>query len=360
MHLVSITDLAAATDLFTADDVERGRAYHRPLYVALSVDVVLVLGLTSFAAFGWPATRTWATWWAWVGLVTVCYLAALEAVRLPLAVWRWRRDVRWGLSTQAFGAWLADRAKGLGVAWALTAGGFLLLLGCVRVVGGWWPAVAAPGAALIALALTFLAPLVLEPLFNRFRPLQDERADALRALAVRAGVPVRDVLVADASRRTRRTNAYVSGLGRTRRVVLYDTLLDSARQDELEVVVAHELGHRAHRDVAKGTALAMAFAAAVVLVLWPLDPSAPHLTRLLLASTLLELAAVPLFAAWSRRAERAADRFALDVTHDADAFRRAFVRLSETNVADLDPPRLVYALLFTHPTPVERVAATIG
>ncbi len=104
-------------------------------------------------------------------------------------------------------------------------------VGLARAWPSWWPLPAAAGLALAVLALTFVAPVVLEPLFNRFRPLEDERlAGALRALADRAGVPVRDVLVADASRRTTRANAYVSGLGPTRRVVVWDTLLASCRR----------------------------------------------------------------------------------------------------------------------------------
>ena len=195
-------------------------------------------------------------------------------------------------------------------------------------------------------------------MFNHFEPLQDhELSGALRALADRAGVPVRDVLVADASRRTRKHNAYVSGIGSTRRVVVFDTLLDEAGQPELEVVVAHELGHRRHRDVAKGTLLAMAGAAAAVVVAWPIDPTPRDVPVLLFVWGLLEVAALPLTAAFSRRLERQADRFALDITHDPDAFETAFRRMAKANLSDLDPPRLAYAFVFTHPTPVERLAA---
>jgi STE24 endopeptidase len=206
--------------------------------------------------------------------------------------------------------------------------------------------------------LVFVAPFLLEPLFNRFRPLDDaELSGALLGLAQRAGVPVRDVLVADASRRTRKHNAYVSGIGRTRRVVLFDTLLRDAAQPELEVVVAHELGHRRHRDVMKGTLLGMASAAVAVLVAWPLDPSPRRIPLLLLVWGLLEVVTLPFTAAFSRRLERRADRFALELTRDAGAFEAAFRRMARTNLADLDPPPLVYAFVFTHPTPAERIAA---
>jgi STE24 endopeptidase len=354
--------LSAATDLFSPDEVARARAYHRPLYLAFVVDLGLYLGVTAWAAFGWLGDELWSwttgAWWARTLLFTLLLLAALDLVRLPLAVWRgFVRERRWGFSTQTLRGWFWDHLKGFAVAYVLTAGGFLLLLASLRVVGGWWPAVAAPGAALLALVLGFVAPLVLEPLFNRFRPLPDaELAGALRGLADRAGVPVRDVLVSDASRRTLKHNAYVSGLGRTRRVVVFDTLLREATRPELEVVVAHELGHRRHRDVLKGTLLAMAAAAATVLILWPLDPTPRHIPLMLFVIGLFELAGMPLFAAVSRRFERRADRFALSLTHDRPAFEAAFRRLARANLADLDPPRLVYALLFTHPTPPERIA----
>ncbi len=188
--------------------------------------------------------------------------------------------------------------------------------------------------------------------------MADEQLAAdLHALAVRAEVPVREVLVADASRRTRKVNAYVSGIGRTRRVVVWDTLLD-AGQDELKLVVAHELGHRRYRHVALLTALGMTGAAAFVVVVWlvlgrvqPQDAAA-----ILLVSALLELVAAP-FNAWlSRRWERAADRFSIELTGDREAFRSAHLRLARTNLSDLEPPRVLYVWFFSHPTPPERLS----
>jgi STE24 endopeptidase len=232
--------------------------------------------------------------------------------------------------------------------------------------------VAAPGAALLALVLGLIAPIVFERLFNRFRPLPDEElAGELRELSVRAGVPVRTMLVSDASRRTRKHNAYVSGLGPTRRLVVFDTLLEEVPRDELRVVVAHELGHRRFRHVAAGTALGMAGAAGAVLILWGLlswpglvsaagatgagDPRVVPLVLFVLL--VLGVLALP-FETWvSRRWERTADRFALALTGDAGAFERVFRRLARANLSDLDPPRPLYLLLFTHPTPPERIAA---
>ena len=163
-------------------------------------------------------------WWGRAFLFPILVLGVMTLLRLPLSFWRGHlRERRWGFSTQSTRSWLLDRAKSFAVAGALTAIIVLTFVALARALPGAWPAAAAPGAALLVLAFGFAAPVVLEPLFNRFRPLDDPAlADELRSLGERAGVPVRDVLVADASRRTRRENAYVSGLGATRRVVLFD------------------------------------------------------------------------------------------------------------------------------------------
>jgi len=171
---------------------------------------------------------------------------------------------------------------------------------------------------------------------------------------------VREVLVADASKRTTKVNAYVSGLGSTRRVVLFDTLLEAADPGAVRVVVAHELGHRRERHVAKFTLLGMAAAAGAVAVLWAVlgtrvaDPrTLPEASLLLVA---LELALLPAGSWLSRRYERDADRCSLELTGDPESFARAHKGLARRNLSDLAPPRLAYVLLFSHPTPPERLA----
>ena len=357
-----------ASDLFAAEEIERARSYHRPLYRALGLNVILELGVLAAIAFGppgdWLAGATGGSWWArtieWVALV-----AGVETlVRLPLSAWSgWLYERRWGFSTQTLRGWLWDKVKGLVAGVAVSSLGLLLLFGAIREWPGAWPAVAAPGAALFVLVLSLLAPLLFERLFNRFVPLSDaDLAVELRELSLQAEVPVRTILVSDASRRTRKHNAYVSGLGPTRRLVLFDTLLADVPREELRGVVAHELGHRRYRHMAFGTALAMAGAAVAVLAVWgvlswrgPDDPRAVPLV--LLTFSVLELAALP-FGTWvSRRWERTADRFALELTGDGAAMEQMHRRLALANLADLDPPPLLYALLFTHPTPPERIAA---
>jgi STE24 endopeptidase len=363
-----------------ADDTstDRERSYNDPRYRVILADLLLGLAVTAALAFtsagqdvlgivdGLPAGLA-----AFLLGVLIVVLSAI--VRLPLTVWLGLlHERRFGFSRESNGAFALDRLKAVTIDSILTGAVLAGLVLCARAFPSAWPLVAGTGAALLVLLLTFVAPIVLEPVFNRFRPLEDS---ALRAavfrLAIRSGVPVREVLVADASRRTTKLNAYVSGLGATRRVVLYDTLIEKAGEPEVLTVVAHELGHRRFRHVALGTAIAMAGAVAYIVVLWALlssqavldaigasGPGDPTIAAFaLLVGSLLGLAVAPFQAALSRRWEYACDRFALAQTGDLAAFELAFGQLSESNLPDSSPPHLAYLWLFSHPTVPERVAA---
>jgi len=363
---------------FSRIEIERARSYRRPLYWAFAADLALSLAVLAVLAFTPAGGRLFAIssglpWWAQALVYPALVLLVSALVRFPLALWRgYVRERRFGFSTQTPGGWLGDRVKATVVAIVLTSLALLGLIALARDLPGAWPAVAAPVAALLVVTLAFVSPLLLEPIFSRFRPLDDEvLAGSLHRLSEVAGVPVREVLVADASRRTTKANAYVSGLGRTRRVVLYDTLLRESGAPEIRLVTAHELAHRRERHVAKGTALGALGAAAFVLVVWLLLGSADVLAAIgatgpadpriapfvLLVAAALELLTMPFGAALSRRFERTADRVSLELTGDLPAFVAAHTTLARSNLSDLDPPRVAYVALFTHPTPPERLAA---
>ena len=375
-------DLSPRSDpvaLFGEAQVARARRYHGPLYVAavvqLALDVVLLalivftpVGDRLFEPFeGWP-------WWSQVVGFTALIEALATAVGLPLAFWTgFARERSWGFSTQSIGGFSADRAKSFALGFVLASLAFLGLVGSARLLPRLWPLVAIAAGAVLVLTLGFLAPVVIEPLFNRFTPLDDPELEAeLQALAGRAELPVKGVLVADASRRTRKTNAYVSGLGRTRRFVLYDTLLARASRPEIGLVLAHELGHHRYRHLIKGALLGIAGLAGFVLVLWTLlrwpdlrtaigarggagDPRVVPFVLLLGAA--LQSVGMPLGSALSRRWERQADRFSLELSGDLATFEAAHRSLATANLSDLDPHRLVYLAFFSHPTPVERIEA---
>lgn len=364
-------------------EADRARSYHDPRYRAILADVLVGLVLLAVLAFTGvggalaPDSLPEALGAFLLGALVVV-LSSL--VRLPLTIWLGLTHERaFGFSRQSGRDFAADRMKAVAIGAVLTGLGSAGLVGAAQLFPGAWPAVAATGAALLVLLLSFVAPVLLEPVFNRFRPLADtELRDAVLGLAAEAGVPVREVLVADASKRTTKLNAYVSGLGATRRVVLFDTLVAEATTPEVLTVVAHELGHRRYRHVAIATGIAMTAAVGFILVLWALlsaeglldatgadgAADARIVPSVLLAGTLLGLALAPLQAALSRSWEYASDRFAVEQTRDLGAFESAFGRLEASNLPDPDPPRLVYLWLFSHPTVPERLravrSATVG
>ena len=368
---------AGPPEEFTAEQVDRARRYHRPLYVAALADLVVSLGTLGALAFGSPGDRVnraldGLPWWGRTLVFSAIVVAVPFAVRLPLSFWRGHvREKAWGFSAQRLRGWAADRLKGFAVGAVLTATAMVGFVGLARVLPRAWPLAVAPAGAALVVALSFVAPVLLEPLFNRFEPLADpELSESLRTLSEKAGVPVRDVLVADASRRTKKENAYVSGLGQTRRVVVFDTLLSRGGPREVRLVVAHELGHRRLRHVARATALGVSAMAVAVAVLWGLlfpavlravgasGPGDPRVIPFVLfVATTLQVVALPFESALSRRWESAADRFSLELTGDLEAFVASHRGLAVSNLLDLDPPRFVYMVAFSHPTPPERIAA---
>jgi STE24 endopeptidase len=373
--------LSSGGQIFDSGQVERARCYHRPAYLARVAGIalgLLVLGLLSFGALGdWLfGIVDGLPWWGEAIAFSALVTLVVSLLATPIAFWRgYLHERRWGFSTQTLGGWLSDRAKGVAIGMALTVIPMFGLIASVHVFPSWWPLVAVLGGAAIVFVVTFLAPVLLEPVFNRFAPLRDHAlAEDLRQLADRAGVPVREVLVADASRRTTKHNAYVSGIGKTRRVVVWDTLLGRGEPGEVRLVVAHELGHRRFRHVAIGTAIAMGGTALFVLGLWVLfqwdallaaigadGPGDPRVIPFVLfAGTVAELALRPFALALSRRWERDADRFSLELTGDPEAYEATHRNLALSNLGDLDPPKAAYLFFFSHPTAPERLAAGRG
>lgn len=364
---------------FSPEEIARGRALRRAQWPpvlagrAVSLALLLALGLTPVGAWlvAAVAAPLGGAWWARVLGGGLALVVAERVVSLPFAARVRVVRARFGLVTQGWPGWWLDAARELAISVPLVLGALFGVYGLAAGGGVWW-AWAAPAAAVLAVLLSWLAPLVFEPLFNRFTPMgPGPLREALLALAERDAIAVREVLVADASRRTTALNAYVSGFGRTRRIVVYDTLLTTAEQREIELVTAHELGHVKHRDVPRGTALGALGAAVAVCVVGLLTGLRPLLdlagvdrfadprSMALLAATAAVLSALagPWGSALSRRVERRADRHALELTADPGEFIAMQRRLTVANVADPAPPRTLHLLFGTHPTAAERIAA---
>ncbi|HET7310224.1 MAG TPA: M48 family metallopeptidase [Mycobacteriales bacterium] len=362
---------------FTAAQIARESAYHsavRPWSLSSLVPwlaVTVVLGFTSFGARA-VDRLPFRNWLARIAVATAAYVAVVTVVLLPFdaRVHAVRRD--YGLSTQGWVSWFGDVGRAYGVGLVSTLLGVLAVMLLARLMPRrWWIASAAAGAALVIVG-SFVYPLVVEPVFNKFQSLPaGPLRTQLLALAASDHIHLDDILVADASRRTTTDNAYVSGFGASRRLVLDDTLLRHDTPAEVRVITAHELGHVKNHDVLFGTLLGALAVAAAMCGAFVLFHDGARLPRRVGATGAADPRAVPLLLAMyavvsfvvtpvstlvSRHIEARADAHALTLTHDPADFISAQRKLAINGLDDLDPPTILYVLFDTHPTAPQRIA----
>ncbi len=303
---------------------------------------------------------------------SACLFVGVQLVGLPFAVASHERAVDVGLSTQSLGAWSVDVAKATAIGGLLAAAVGSAALALIRRFGPrWW----IPGsAAFIALAVLFVwvAPVVLDPVFSNFKKLPpgQARSDVLE-LARRAGVDVGGIYEVDASRRTTALNAYVNGIGPTKRVVLYDTLFKQLDRGERRSLIAHELTHAKENDVPRGL-LFLAIATPLSLVCaYQLAAAIARrrgaelghpvaLPALMLSLAIVSFAIGVIGNGLSRRVEARADLGALETTNDPQSLVRLQRQLTITNVADPSPPGIFTFLFATHPTTMQRIGEALA
>ncbi len=348
---------------------------HRRLYL---VD----LGIGGIYLIGWLvsglnlAVRDWITtltggWIVALAVFSAVFMLPYMLIGLPLSFYSgYILPHRYDQSNQTLRSWIGDQIKGLAINVSL---GLLLLLvvyWLLRIAPDWWWLYAAGVMLIFSVILANLAPVLIAPLFYKFTPLDDEDlSERLTRLAEQAGTQIKGVFRMDMSTRTKSANAGLTGLGSTRRIVLGDTLLEEFSADEIETVLAHELGHHVHKDLLMG----IVFGTILTLLSFWLghlalrlgveqfglasvaDPAG--LPILSLAAGVLGLITMPLNNAYSRWRERLADQYALETTRNPQAFADAMTRLANQNLADTDPERWVVLLLHSHPPIQERVAA---
>ena len=365
----------AASEYLDADRIERAEDYRNGQRLLGLAGLALSGAVLVMLALGRPraARRLLERWGGRPVLGAAAAGAGLSlviaVVGLPLGAVAHERAVDVGLSTQGFGSWLADEGKGAAIAAILTAAGAVVLLAAIRRFPRAWWALAAGGIVAYAIVSQALAPVVLAPLFNDFErlPAGDARSTVLE-LADRAGVDVGEVYEVDASRRSTALNAYVSGLGPTKRVVVYDNLLAGVERPALRSVLAHELAHAKNDDIWRGIAF-IAIVAPLGMLLVKLagnalarrgeaEPGTPaSLPAYALAIGVASLVIGVAGAQLSRDVEAEADAFALRLTDDPAALIDLQRRLAETNLSDPDPPGWSQFLFGTHPTTLERIGA---
>ncbi len=295
---------------------------------------------------------------------------------VPFSLFRnFKIENRYGFNTMTPRLWLTDLAKSLVISSVL---GVIVVIAALAIIlhsPVWWWLWVWAFFLIFGIVVMYLSPYVIEPLFFKFEPVKAESLEEkIRALMDRAGLKVSRVFQVDASRRSRHSNAYFTGIGRVKRIVLFDTLLEQMTQDEILAVLAHEVGHWKKRHVLKSMILteALAFAGlymAYLLIGWePLPglaglPAASFYARALIvgfAGSLIMFPLTPLFSFISRRNEREADRFASDLTGRPDALASALVKLSRENLANLHPHPLYAKFYYSHPPIVERVRSLSG
>ena len=343
-------------------------------------NILSALYALAWLFFSWAsALRNWLTdnWslftnpWLLVPAFVFVFGGIYSLISLPLGYYSgFVLPHRFGQSNQTLKDWIIDQLKGLAIGAPLGLILIELLYLSLRATGDLWWLWAAAGMLVFSVLLSNLAPILIMPLFNKYVPLGDEHkelAERLLALAKRANTKVRGVFKFDMSKRTKSANAALTGIGNTRRIVLGDTLINEFSTDEIETVLAHELGHHVNRDIpllitfgALSTALSLYLAS--LALNWstayfgfsgPADIAAfPALSLIFGAYGLVTM---PISNAVSRWREKMADDYALQATGKNEAFASAFTRLANQNLGEIDPEKWVVFMFYSHPPLGERI-----
>ena len=311
------------------------------------------------------------------GVLFFLFLMFAQAmIGIPFSLYRtFRIENKYGFNTMTVKLWITDLLKGLAIGGVIST---LVVLGALWLVtwspGLWWFWVWLFFLA-VGIFMMYLSPTVIEPLFFKFEPLTVEGLEErIRSLMEKAGLMVSRVFQVDASRRSRHSNAYFTGIGKVKRIVLFDTLLQQMSQDEILAVLAHEVGHWKKKHVLKRIIMTetMAFCGTLA-AFWLLRGNGlPNLLGMVSASfyakavilgflfSIATFPLTPLFSWLSRRDERESDRFAADLMGNAGAMATALVKLSKENLANLHPHPLYAAFYYSHPPVVERIRELRG
>jgi STE24 endopeptidase len=358
---------------------KRAKQYARINRRLMVLDFVISgLYMLAWLVFGWSEAlkarllQFTTNDWLLVFLYVVVFGGILFLLNLPLSFYQgYTLPHRYDLSTQNISGWITDQVKGILLGGVLGIIVLEIIYAILRAYPTLWWLWAAVILLIFNVILANLAPTLLMPLFNKFIPLGDEYAELanrLMLLAKRSRTYVRGVFKFDMSKRTKQANAGLTGLGNTRRIIIGDTLLNNFTSDEIETIMAHELGHQVNKDIPLGivfgsiTTLVSLFLASVGLN-WgvrvfgfdgPADIAAFPLFVIVLG--LYGLVTMPLENGFSRWRERRADEYALSLTHNGTAYASALRRLANQNLADADPEAWVEWLLFSHPALGKRIA----
>ncbi len=356
---------------FDLDAYEKAKEYDKENLILNFAGSVISFGaLVSFAFFGTkPLFGLLKEWLGNIWAIRVVYILFFSLgfflLDLPTGWLGYRVEKRYELSNQSPSSWMKDQLKGLGITLALSMTGFLLLFWLISVTTKWWIFIWVIATA-ITVFIQFIAPTVIMPLFYDFEPVEDaDLKERLENLAGRAGLDLVGVFNMKASEKTSKGIGALTGIGSSRRIILSDTMLDNFNQEEIESVMAHEMGHHKYNDIwilllveslfsLLGFYLIATFFEPM-LGFFGLGSNISGLPVILGAMELLLFLLSPLQNWLSRVRERVADRFSLEISSNPDALGKALVKLSQQNLGNPAPPRWVELIFRDHPSGLSRV-----
>lgn len=357
-----------AIRLFGSAFLERADEYARSRYVSWAMKNAAILTVLATMILLQAGDRIYEGWRARLGDTAGVSAASLEllvilaGVMLPFDYYSgFLLEREFGFATQSTVTWLTDYVKSAAITWVIAVPAFTALVYVSRrFPGTWWVLATGGYAAFVALS-AMLSPVLIDPIFYRFRPVEDAAfREEVTRIARAAGIEVGEVLEVDASRRTLKGNAYFTGLGRTKRIVIYDNLLRRYPRTHSLLVVAHEIGHWSKGHIRNGILWSSMLGLVFFLILRKASPAPlytgdlPAIILLAFAFTILTL---PLTNGVSRFHEREADRTVFDLTGDTFGWVDLEIRLSKHNLSDVEPHPIIRAALFSHPSALERIRA---
>lgn len=351
--------------------VAHGRVDHVASLFGVGITIIFLFG----GLLNWYNNFIDSMQWPPVLAGTVFFLLLSYAdtvINIPFSLYNtFSVEKRFGFTTQTLSLWVVDLLKSLAVNTILLGLLFAALLWLIQTMPGYWWLAGWFFVLGFSIFLLYVSPYVIEPLFNKFTPIQDELLEKrIKETMGKAGLSISRVFTMDASKRSKHSNAYFTGIGHVKRIVLFDTLLNNHQPDEILAILAHEAGHWKKKHLLKMLILSQAITLAglffayqlttsdQIALLFQLDiPTMPaKLLLIAFLGGLLLFPIKPLFALMSRKHEREADRFAVQLTQATKPMAESLIRLSRDNLANLHPHPWYAAFNYSHPPVVSRVA----
>jgi len=350
---------------FSSDFLSRVLAYSR---ISITLSIItrvlswMVMGIALFIIWKYFTAGVRVNIMAAAGYIALFYIL-LSIILLPLSFYRgYAIEHQFGQSVQTVGMWFSDYGKSKAIDTIISIGAMTGIYALMVYIPRYWWLIAASVMAVFIIIAVYLYPILIDPLFYKFKKLDDDKLqEEILGITEKAGIKVEEILVADASRRTIKANAYFTGMGNTRRIVLYDNLIDNFSSKEILNVVAHEAGHWKYLHVLKSIGMSIIggflgfFLLGLLFSRTGLKGDIRAVFILILITALATFLILPFQNMISRYFEKQADEMALEITKGYDAQILLMTRLAESNLSNVDPQPVIKYILYSHPPIMERI-----